>query len=305
MYEQIAANRRNTLLLFTLVIVLLGSLGFILGEVLAPGAGLFGLVVMAGVAVLWILVSVFAGDRIVHTITGAREAPREEFPVLHNVVEEMAIAAGLPKPAVYVIDDPSPNAFATGRDPGSAAVTVTTGLLAKLDRDELQGVVAHEMAHIRNRDVLYAVVLAIIVGLIALVCEVMLRSLRFGAVSRGRGGGRGAGGAQVVILLVALVFAILAPISATLLQLAVSRQREYLADATGAQLTRYPQGLARALEKIAADPAPLRTANRATQHLFIVNPLKSLKRAARSHVWSTHPPIQERIRRLNAMAFVE
>jgi heat shock protein HtpX len=303
MYEQIAANKRNTLLIFAMVILLLGGLGYIVGEVAQPGAGVVGLAIMLGVALVWISVAVFSGDRIIRSMAGARPAPEGEFPMLHNVVEEMAIAAGVPKPAVYVMDEEAPNAFATGRDPAHAAVTVTTGLLKMLNRDELQGVVAHEIGHIKNRDILYAVVVAIIVGLIALVCEVILRSFRYRMFSGGRSRGRGAGGAQLVLLVVLVLFAVLAPISATLLQLAVSRQREYLADASGAQFTRYPHGLARALEKIAADPQPLHAANRATQHLFIVNPLRALKNASNSYVWSTHPPIQERIKRLNQMAF--
>jgi heat shock protein HtpX len=297
MYHAIATNRRNTLLLIAVMTAVLMALGYLIG--LSWGWGSGGLVLAALVALLWIGVSYFSGSSILLTASRAREVRKADHPQLFNVVEELTIAAGLPMPQIYIIEDSAPNAFATGRDPQNAAVAITTGLLEKLNRAELQGVMAHELAHVQNRDILYATLIGAIAGAIILISDVFLRSLRFGG-GRGRSrGGKGGGGAALVILL-GLVLAILAPLIARLLQLAVSRQREYLADASAALLTRYPEGLASALEKIARDPDKLEVASRATQHLYIVNPFEK-------NLWeldsffSTHPPLQERIRRLRAM----
>jgi heat shock protein HtpX len=202
-------------------------------------------------------------------------------------------------PAVYVIDDTAPNAFATGRDPAHASVAITTGLMQKLSRDELQGVMAHELSHVGNRDILYATMVGILVGSIAMMSDFFLRSFFWGGGRRRRSDGEG-GVAGLVLLVVAIALAVLAPICAKLLQLAVSRQREYLADASAAKLTRYPEGLASALEKISGDREVLEVANRATQHLYIVNPIKPFEKRA-SSLFSTHPPIMDRIARLRAM----
>ena len=254
----------------------------------------------AVVGVVFGLMSYYSGSSMVLAISRAKQIEKRDYPVLFNVVEEMTIAAGIPMPRIYIIVDTATNAFASGRDPRHAAVTVTSGLLDKLNRDQLQGVIAHELSHIRNYDILFATIIAIQVGLIALICDFFLRYTFWGGGrrrdSRGKGGGSGA-----IILILALVLAILAPLFSKLLQLAISRQREYLADASAAELTRYPEGLASALEVISGDEEILEAANRATQHLYIANPLKGKQRAGES-VFSTHPPIGERIRRLREMS---
>jgi heat shock protein HtpX len=220
---------------------------------------------------------------------------RKQNPYLANVVEGLAIAAGVPPPKTYIIEDSAPNAFATGRNPESSAVAVTTGLLDKLNRLELEGVIAHEMSHVRNYDIRYATFVVILVGTVALLSDWMRRSFFF----RGRRGRKsGAGGG--IIVLIALLLAILAPIVAQLIRLAISRQREYLADANGALLTRYPEGLASALEKISKDKEPLEVANKATANLYIVNPLLE-HRGKLNDLFSTHPPVEDRIKRLRAM----
>ncbi len=254
--------------------------------------GALAMLLVSGVGSAWAL---RAGDRLVLGITGAREVGRDEEPVLHNVVEELAIAAGLPKPRVYVIETPSLNAFATGMSPRRAAICVTRGLLRRLNREELQGVIGHEMGHIVNWDIRYATAVAVLVGLIALVADGVLRALRHGAW-RGRRHRLPTAGA-VGALLVLTLFALLAPLSAKLVQMAISREREYLADATSVRLTRNPQGLISALQKIAASATPFPGANRATQHMFIVNPFRNFPESV-GPLFATHPPIELRIRRL-------
>jgi heat shock protein HtpX len=232
-------------------------------------------------------------------ISHAKRIEKKDYPQLFNVVEELTIAGGLPMPAIYVIDDTAPNAFATGRDPKHASIAITIGLLQKLDREELQGVMAHELSHVGNRDILYATMVGILVGSIAMMSDFFLRSFFWGGGRRRRGSSEG-GAAGAIFIVIALALAVLAPIFTKLLQLAISRQREYLADASAVKLTRYPEGLASALEKIAGDKEVLEVANRATQHLYIVNPIKPFEKRA-SNLFSTHPPIQERIARLRAM----
>jgi heat shock protein HtpX len=231
----------------------------------------------------------------------AKEITHEDAPVLFNVVEEMTIAAGLPMPKVYIIEDSAPNAFATGRDPEHASVAVTSGLLEKLDRDELQGVIAHEMSHVGNFDIRYAMLVGVLVGTTVLISDFFLRGLWFSGGARGGGRGGGGGGPiQLVMIVVAILLAILAPLFARLLQLSISRQREYLADATAVQLTRNPKGLADALQKISGDREVLEAANRATAHLYIVNPVKRFEKRAKG-LFSTHPPIEDRIEILRSM----
>jgi heat shock protein HtpX len=251
------------------------------------------------------LISFFAGDSIVLSTSGAREITRDIHPQLFNVVEEMKIAGGLPAmPKIYVIDEASPNAFATGRKPEKAAIAVTTGLLSRMNRDELQGVIAHETSHILNRDILFMTFAGVMLGGIVLISEVFLRGLWFSGGSSRRyrsGDSKGGGQAQAIIMIVAIILAILAPILARLLYFAISRRREYLADASAVRLTRYPEGLASALEKISTSTEDMRRVNKATAPLYIVNPLKA-KGMKMSDWTSTHPPISERIRILRAIS---
>jgi heat shock protein HtpX len=258
---------------------------------------IFGLVLALIVGVISGLVTYYGGDRMVLAASRAREITHEDAPVLFNVVEEMSIAAGLPMPKVYIIEDSAPNAFATGRDPEHASVAVTSGLLRKLNRDELQGVVAHEMSHVGNYDIRYAMLVGILVGTTVLISDFFLRGLWFGGGSRRSEGG---GYVQLVMIVVAILLAILAPLFARLLQLSISRQREYLADATAVRLTRNPAGLADALRKISGDNEVLEAANRATAHLYIANPIKKFEKRSKG-LFSTHPPIEERIQILRSM----
>lgn len=298
MYEAIASNQRRTWLLLIVFVVLLAGLGFLIGELTGLGwpVGL-GVTVFALAYVGW---AYRWGDRAVLALTRAKPLARPEHRRLWDTVEGLSIAAGIPMPAVFLIEDRAPNAFATGRAPDHAAVTVTRGLLEKLNRLELEGVIAHELAHIRNYDIRVMTLATLLVGVIALLSDLILRGLRFGAYG-GRRGRAGKGGAA--LLLLALVLAVVAPLVAVALQMAVSRRREYLADATAALLTRYPEGLASALEKIAAAPEPLEAATKATAHLFIWNPLRD-HGGGLNALFNTHPPVRERIRRLHEMAGV-
>lgn len=274
--------------------ILVGGIGYLFGELTGAGpAGSLAAILFAGIAAFS---TYWYSDRIVLAASGARPVDRARHPQLVNSVEGLALAAGLPVPRIFTIDDSAPNAFATGRDPKNAAIAVTTGLLDKLDRLELEGVLAHEMSHIANFDIRMTTLAGVMVGSVALLSDWMLRSLRWGMWS---GRGRRSKGADP-LMLVALVFAILAPIAAQMMRFAISRQREYLADANGALLTRFPEGLASALQKMTADTEPLEVANRATAPLFIVNPLIDHERG-RAGLFDTHPPIDERIRRLRLM----
>ncbi|MHB8168062.1 MAG: zinc metalloprotease HtpX [Thermoleophilia bacterium] len=297
MYQEIAKNKRLSYLLIVTVTALLIVLGYVIGY--ATGLSWFGLVIALAIAIGLGLASYFQGDKMVLAVSHARPVTHEDAPQLYNVVEEMAIASGNPVPAVYIIDDPAPNAFATGRDPQHSSIAVTSGLLAKMNREELQGVVAHEMSHVRNYDILFATLVGIMVGAIALMADFFLRWSIFGGARRNENDNNGTIG--VILLVAALVLAILAPIAARMVQLAISRKREYLADASAVKLTRNPNGLASALEKIAADKEVLVEANRATAHLYIAQPIKKFENRSRG-LFDTHPPIQERIRILRAMA---
>jgi heat shock protein HtpX len=296
LYNAISSNKRNSFFITVAITAFLIVLGYLLGTYW--GSSYAGVFIAVMLALIMSLGAYYSGDKMVLAVSRAKRIEKQDAPQLFNVVEELSIAAGLPMPAVYVIDDTAPNAFATGRDPKHASVAVTTGLLQKLNRDELQGVMAHELSHVGNRDILYATMVGILVGSIAMMSDFFLRSFFWGGGRRRRGSSGGAAGA--VLVLIAIVLAILAPICAKLLQLAVSRQREYLADASAAKLTRYPEGLASALEKISGDKEVLEVANRATQHLYIVNPIKPFEKRA-ANLFSTHPPIQDRIARLRAM----
>ncbi len=302
-YQQIAANRRNSFLMALLVVVLLGLLGFAIGYVIFGGAagGLATTVGAVGIGALSGVATYFAGDKLVLAVSGAAPVSEAAAPQLMNVVREMAIAANVPMPAVYVIDDSAPNAFATGRDPAHASVAVTTGLLEKLDREELQGVLAHELSHVRNLDIRFSLIVGVMVGVIAILADFFLRFTFWGGVSgRSRDRDGGGGGAQAIIFVLAIALAILAPIISRFIQLAVSRQREYLADASSVELTRNPYGLERALAKIGGDKEVLEVANRGTQHLYFTNPIKKFE-ARSSNLMSTHPAIIDRINRLREL----
>jgi len=299
-WELIRANQRRAATLVVVMAALLFVVGYALGEALAPGGGLGGLFIAFVVWLILTLVSYFQGNAIFLSLAGARRIEKKDNPVLFDVVEEMTIASGLPKvPDVYIIDQAAPNAFATGRDPQHAAVAVTAGLLETLNRDELQGVIAHELGHVANRDVLYMMMVGVMMGTIVLLADIGARVFFYGG-GRRRTSSRSSGQAQLVIVVVAVVLMILAPIVAQLIYLALSRRREYLADASSALYTRYPAGLASALEKISHSTAALPTATRATAPMYIVNPLGVSARGL-ADLSSTHPPTSERIRILRSM----
>jgi heat shock protein HtpX len=301
-YDQIAANRRNSVLMALFVIALLGLLGFAIGFAVfgEPAAGVGTTGVALAVGGLAGIGTYFAGDSLVLSVSGARQVEEGQAPQLMNVVREMAIAGNVPMPKVYVIDDTAPNAFATGRDPQHASVAITTGLLEKLDREELQGVLAHEMAHVRNLDIRFSLIVGVMVGAIAILADFFLRFTFWGGGSRGRSRDGGGGGAQAIVFVIAIVLAVLAPLISRFIQLAVNRQREYLADASAVELTRNPYGLERALAKISGDQEVLEAANRGTQHMYFTNPIKKFEERS-SNLMSTHPAIVDRINRLRLL----
>jgi heat shock protein HtpX len=300
-YAQIGSNKRQSLLLAVFVVVVLGVLGYLIGFAISGSAS--GGIVATGLALalgsLSGVATYFGGDKLVLTASGAKPVDESSAPQLMNVVREMAIAANVPMPAVYIIDDSAPNAFATGRDPQHASVAVTTGLLDKLGREELQGVLGHELSHVRNFDIRFTLVVAVMVGAIAILADFFLRFTFWGGARRNNDR-QGGGGAQAIIFVVAIILAILAPIIARFIQLAVSRQREYLADASSVELTRNPYGLERALAKISGDQEVLEVANRGTQHMYFTNPIKKFE-ARSSGLMSTHPPTLDRINRLRQL----
>lgn len=298
MYTQIDSNKRKTWFLIVVFFVIILGLGWALGQLYNSPS----LIVLAAIiALVQAWVGYYYSDKVALASSGAVEIPDEgDWKRVHRAVENAALTAGLPKPRVYFINDTAPNAFATGRDPHHAAVAVTRGLLEKLDKRELEGVLAHEMSHVGNYDIRVMSLVVVLVGIIVLVSDWVLRWMPFGG--RGR---RSDGEGGNILALVAIVLLILSPIIATLIQLAVSRKREFLADASGALLTRDPDGLADALEKITADPEPLEAANKATAHLYFANPFKSGDgqdvRRWFARLFDTHPPAEERIKRLRAM----
>lgn len=291
MYKEIDSNKRRTVLLFGAFLIFVIGVGFFLSWYFN---NVIILVIAVIIAFVQSLISYYYSDSIALAVSRAKEAPRKDFIELHRLVENLSITAGLPKPKIYVINDPSPNAFATGRDPKHASIAVTTGLLEKLDKTELRGVIAHEMSHIGNYDIRLMTVVVILVGVIALTTDFFLRWSFFGGFSRRDSN---ESGGQIIFLIIAIALAVLAPLGAMMIQLAISRKREFLADASGALLTRYPEGLASALEKISADPTPTKEATRATAHLFIADPYKKKV----SSLFMTHPLVAERIKKLRAM----
>ena len=306
MWELIRSNKRKSLILFIAMGVCLVLLGYFVGAVFfPPDGGIAGIFLAFGIWFFMSLLSYFSGDSILLAVSKAKEVSHDVHPQLFNVVEEMKIAANCPvMPKVYIIDEAAPNAFATGTKPEKCAIAVTAGLLSRLNRDELQGVIAHEMSHIVNRDVLFMTFAGMLLGSIVLVSEIFLRSMWFSSRSsrRYRSSRKGGGQAQLAIMVVAIVLAILAPILTRLLYFAISRKREYLADASAVRLTRYPQGLASALEKISSMNLDLSSANKVTAPMYIVNPIKK-KGAQLSNLTSTHPPITERIKILRSMMY--
>jgi heat shock protein HtpX len=301
-YSQISANKRQSVILAVIVGLLLGALGFVIGYALSGTAagGLGATLIAVAIAGLTSIGSYFAGDKLVLATSQAKEVDSTTAPQLMNVVQELTIAAGIPMPKVYVIDDTAPNAFATGRDPEHASIAVTTGLLQKMDREELQGVLGHELSHIRNYDIRFTLLVGVLVGGVALLSSFFLRYTFWFGGGRKRDSDSGSGALQIVAFIIAIVLAVVAPIAARAVQLAVSRQREYLADASSVELTRNPHGLERALAVIASDKEVLEVASAATQHLYFTNPIKKFEKRA-SGLFSTHPPIVERINRLREL----
>lgn len=302
MYEQIASNKRKSVFLIFFFLVLIFGLSWVFAELFAFGR--YAYILAIAIALGMTFVSYFASDKIALAVSRAKPIKKEDYPHLFNVVEGLAIAAGVPKPRCYIIDDTAPNAFASGRNPKNSVIVVTTGLLQKLNRVELEGVIAHEMSHIKNYDILVQTLAVVMVGVIALLSDWILRSFFWGGGRRGRrrssSGGRGGGDAMAIIAVVGLLLAIFSPFIAQILRFSVSRKREFLADASGAMLTRYPPGLASALKKISADREPLEAANKATAHMYIINPLKDLKGGV-NKLFSTHPPVEDRIAALEQM----
>lgn len=297
-YTEIGRNKRNTVLLITIFLVLVIFLGWIFGRVFNL-TWLLPLVVV--IAVFQAFASYWWSDKLALATAGAKQIEKKDAPELYRVVENLTIAGGLPMPRVYIIDDPAPNAFATGRDPDHAAVAVTAGLLAKLEKQELEGVIAHEMSHVGNYDIRLMMVVVVLVGVVVMLSDFFLRFSFFGGMGDDNESDSGQAGA--ILMLIGIALAILSPIFASLIQLAVSRKREYLADADGALLSGYPEGLASALEKISQDETPLKRANKATAHLYIASPLNDHKGARGwfSRLFDTHPPVEERIKRLRDM----
>ncbi len=292
MYNQIASNKRKTYLLISLFSVLILLLGVAFGEQTDnPGLGITFAVMVATTMSLF---SYFVGDKVALMTAGARQITKEQAPELWRIVENLSIAGGVPMPRVYIIEDEAPNAFATGRKPAQASIAVTTGLLRILEKNELEGVIAHELSHVKNYDILVMTVVIILVGAITLLADILLRTTILG-----KGNNREGAQVTIVLFLIGLVLSILSPLFAEIIKLAISRQREYLADASGALLTRYPEGLAKALEKIALYNRPMKHANHATAHLFIASPFGPGQKMKK--LFSTHPPIEERIKRLRTM----
>ncbi len=289
MYSSIAANKRNTVLIMVLFVVIIAGLGWVFSAVYRSTGIFWGALIGGGV---YALVQYFLAARIALAVNGATEVTKRDCPRLYNTVENIAMTDGMPMPKVYIIDDPAPNAFATGRDPEHAYVAATTGLLEIMDKSELEGVIAHEMGHVKNYDIRVMMIVFGLVSAIGLIADMFFRMMWF------RGDDEEGGGQSPVVMVVGMVAALLAPFVAMLVQMSVSRQREYLADATGALTTRHPEGLASALEKLQNYSTVMQRQNTSTAHLFFANPLRG---GAIANWFSTHPPLDERIARLRGM----
>jgi heat shock protein HtpX len=295
MYSQIDSNKRKTVFLIGAFLIFIIMLGWVFSRALnnpliVPLAVIISIFMSFG--------SYWYSDRVALAISGAKEVAHNDNPELYHIVENLCITAGLPVPKIYLIQDPAPNAFATGRDPKHSVVAVTSGLLEKLNRTELEGVISHELSHVGNYDIRLMTIVVVLVGLVALMSDFFIRFTWFGGRDRDRE--EGGGQLQLILFVVGIILALISPLAATLIQLSISRKREFLADANGALLTRYPEGLASALEKISSDPHPLRRANKATAHLYIENPLKEHK-GWFNGLFNTHPPVQERVTKLRSM----
>lgn len=294
LYTHAESNTRKTWIYLTVFLLLIIGLGWLLGYLLESQIIIIFAVVLS---ILMSFSSYWYSDKIVLAMSRARPIEKKDNPELYRLVENLSITAGLPLPKIYIIESAQPNAFATGRDPKHAVVAVTSGLLEKLERAELEGVIAHELSHIGNKDILLGTIIVVLVGIVVLLSNFFLRISFFGG---GRRGSKGSGG--TILLVLGIVAAILAPLAATLIKLAISRKREFLADTSGSLLTRYPEGLARALEKISNDPHPLRTANNSTAHLYIASPFKGKQTKSWFHrLFMTHPPMEDRIKALRSM----
>ncbi len=297
MFDEVRKNNFKSLVLIALFIAIIVNLGAVIGFIY--GSLYFGIVLALIISIFYVLFSYFSGDKAILKTSGAREVAKKEFPYLFHLIDGLAVSAGIPKPRAYVIDDFALNAFATGRDTKHSSITVTTGLLKKMNRQELEGVIAHEMSHIKNYDVRFMMLVAMLAGLVTLLSDFLFRSFIWG--SKGKSSDRKGGKVFAALILVAIVLAILSPIIGQLIRFSISRKREFLADANAAILTRYPPGLAGALKKIAKDPDPLvDKANKATAHLFISTPF-SKEQGFVSKMFLTHPSLTERIKRLEEM----
>lgn len=296
LYHHKESNIRKTWLLFTAFLIIVIGLGWVFSELYgSPAILIFAVVFSVGMSFF----SYWYSDKIVLKMAHARPVERKNAPELYNIVENLAITAGLPMPRLYLVNEMAPNAFATGRNAEHAVVAVTEGLLERLDRSELEGVIAHELSHIGNRDMLVSTMVVVLVGFISLAADFLMRSFFWGSMFGGRGRRDSSGG---LFLIIGIILAILAPLGATLIQLAISRKREFLADASGALLTRYPEGLASALEKISRDQTPLRAANNTTAHLWLDDPFKGRQKTSFWHkLFMTHPPVEERIKTLRGL----
>ncbi|HBK34662.1 MAG: Protease HtpX-like protein [Candidatus Uhrbacteria bacterium GW2011_GWE2_40_58] len=294
MYDEITKNNRRTILLISIFSIIIVVLGWFFGLLLnAPETGIFLAVIFA---TIFILIGYFKGDVVALTTAGAKLVEKKDLPELYRLVENLSITAGIPTPKIYLITDPAANACATGRKPETASIAVTTGLLQILSKQELEGVIAHELSHIKNYDIRIMTLVVVLVGTILLLSDVLLHSFLFR-----RGNSQDSQQATVILFFIGILLAILSPLFAQLIKFAVSRSREYLADASASLLTRYPDGLAQALQKIAAQDLPLKHANHATAHLFLANPFDPHVTKRFEHLFSTHPPIEERIRRLQTI----
>lgn len=296
-YNQISSNKTKTWLIISLFVVFITTLSFVFGKTQGSGLSFAGTaLVLSGIMSFG---SYYFSDSLILSMSKARQIQKKDNPELFRIVENLSIGDGLPLPNIYIIEDSAPNAFATGRDPKHSVVCVTTGILDKLNKVELEGVIAHELSHVKNYDIRLMSIVVVLVGVVTLLADFFMRSMWWGGRRRDD---RESGNVGAIFLVIGIILAILSPIIATLIQLAVSRKREFLADASGALLTRYPEGLASALEKIAKDREPLEVANNATAHLFIANPFKDKEAQSWfSNLFNTHPPIEERIKILRSM----